>query len=253
MTGEKENQEDDWIDCSILIGIAIGIIIIVSLLMSLIRLLPPVIAGSASLNEYASFASAGATILLVLLTGRYVILTENLVEQTRKSRKEEAERAQSERERRKRKLRLAIKKEIETGGMMLEDGPLTPTLGNNNLLDQSPYDLMPTTVYDNNAGNIGTLSSPEVGFIVAYYSVLEVLSALYQPDMAEFMVPRTEVRELLEENFSDINQLSDTDLIEEVVQQLPFNENGEVAFTSLFNFLIGFFRGLATNEIDNHL
>lgn len=206
------------------------------------------------LSEFASAASAFATILLAILTAGYVILTKRLVDETRKSRQDEINRARERREQEKLKLRRAINKEIRSGIMVLQElgqvadfnrlsdeidipdsierDTLDTNSGNLTLIDQPLYSLIPRTVYENNSGDLGLLSDVEVELIVEYYSLADVLTALYEPDMQHMTVNREKARERINSNFSDLSFFDD-DLVDQMMDGLPFDENSEISYYSL--------------------
>jgi len=118
-------------------------------------------------SQLAALASAFATILLVSLTAQYAMLTQQLVEESEKSRIQRKKELENDREREVRMLRRSLHEEI---GKIenLEEYAKEYQVG------KSVAKLSaPTTIYQTNSGEIGLLSDDEINYIVEYYTQLE--------------------------------------------------------------------------------
>lgn len=127
-----------------------------------------------SAGQIAGVASALATILLVSLTAQYASLTQELVEETRRSRKKELEERELERQREVSSLRNALYKEIEKVEYF-ED--LAENYEVHRSIDRFPA---PSIIYETNGGKIGLLTEDEIDFIIEYYTRLNRVEELME-------------------------------------------------------------------------
>jgi len=119
-------------------------------------------------------ASAFITILLVLITARYVEQTRELVEETRRQRKQEEAAREEANKREVRSLRIALRQEIAGIEGYRE-------LAQSYETTRSVLDLdVPTTIYESNADDIGLLSEPEISAIVEYYAQVDQVQSLLE-------------------------------------------------------------------------
>lgn len=121
---------------------------------------------------WASIVSGLATVGLVVVTGFYVVYTRNLVGISEKARREELEHRNEQRERSLDSLRRALLQEIRAMENLHE-------LSRNYEPGFSAFrQLVPSTVYEANAADIGRLTSNEIEAVVDYYTVASMVNDL---------------------------------------------------------------------------
>lgn len=125
-------------------------------------------------SQLAALASAFATILLVSLTAQYASLTQELVNESEKSRRQRKDERGTERQREVRALRRALHQEIQK----IEG---FDTLAEEYQASRSVMRLnAPMTIYQSNSEKIGLLSNEEIDSIVEYYTRLEHLEEMFR-------------------------------------------------------------------------
>jgi hypothetical protein len=123
-------------------------------------------------GNFASVASAFATIILVSLTAQYAKQTRELVNESQKNREIELSERRREENRQIVSLRRALLEEI---GKVQYFGEMAESY----TTGTSPLGITaPTTVYENNADKIGLLTEEEIDHIVEYYSRLDQIHRL---------------------------------------------------------------------------
>lgn len=129
-------------------------------------------------SGYGGVATAFATIVLVLVTFRYVSLTQELVEETRQSRIEERIQHEYDDLVETNSLRHALRAEIGAiSGISDYADTYTPR---SNIFEE----IIPTTVYTANAARIGQLSEEEIDVVVEYYTHVLHVHELIQDQRA---------------------------------------------------------------------
>ncbi|MFC7047308.1 hypothetical protein ACFQH6_19535 [Halobacteriaceae archaeon GCM10025711] len=125
------------------------------------------------LGAVAQFAGALATVGLLRVTFSYVRSTQELVDETRKSREDDRQQRKQEKQEELRSLRIALKAELESMGFFdywsIEAGKGVPT-----------HDTVSTTVYESNSPNLGTLSQSEIKPVVEFYSLMAIVQDMFK-------------------------------------------------------------------------
>lgn len=164
---EDEGHTVDIITSSYLIGI-LAILTLGSLLAGVLAMFGGAFSEA---GRIGALSTALATVLLVVVTLRYVRLTSELVNVTKEAR--ERERKQRERERQEDldSLRRALIREISTIEGFEE-------FGDSYGLKASLLDFVTsTTVYEANADQLGRLTEKEADSVVEFYGRVEQLEA----------------------------------------------------------------------------
>lgn len=152
------------------LGKLFTIFLIIILLSFLILTIQKVIVGELdAAGVYAGISVGIATILLVMVAGWYAAETRRLVFQTEQARIEEKEFRQNKRVRDIHKIRVALLQEIRAvEGLHRLARDYEPAV--------SMYtQIIPSKVFESNAGELGALSQKEIEAIIDYYTLGEMV------------------------------------------------------------------------------
>lgn len=140
-----------------------------TLVISIVAIAASVTGQFTSAGQLASVASAFATILLVTLTAQYAKQTQQLVDESRKTREYQLKEQKFERDRELDSLRRALYAEINEVKNIDE-------FAESYDVSKSPIGLpVPSTIYETNAAKVGLLTDNEVECVVEYYSRVEAI------------------------------------------------------------------------------
>ncbi|MFC5367228.1 hypothetical protein [Salinirubrum litoreum] len=149
--------------------VVLGIIVISTLAALLLSSVMILTQGIRTPGEYATFVSGSATVVLVVLTGWYTVETRRMARETEIARQEEKEWRKKKDEMSRDKLRRGLLGEVRrTEGLdsfAEEYSPFMSYAG----------DIIPRTVYSQNAGEIGKLTEEEISIVVDYYTQVQMI------------------------------------------------------------------------------
>jgi hypothetical protein len=128
--------------------------------------------GPTVAESLASIVSGISSLLLIGLTGWYVVETRKMVGETRQARIDDQQARQREKQEKKENLRIALYEEI--GKIQYIDD-----LQENYSIGYSAIDfLVPRTVYEANSDELGRLSAEEVSLVVEFYTRAEEVESM---------------------------------------------------------------------------